>query len=139
MADMICHKVYELLMSIVEMGDKLSNDIPQSNVITPESYLSDVQNSVNQLTCFREITEPEILGLLQGLVASKASGIDGNSAKILKIAAPAKTPSIVSIFNQSIATGIFPSDWKVARVAPIHKTGAKHDMEIKDRYLLFQL
>ncbi|CAB4043950.1 Hypothetical predicted protein, partial [Paramuricea clavata] len=110
------------------MGDKLSNDIPQSNV-TPESYLSDVQNSVNQLTCFREITEPEILGLLQGLIASKASGIDGISAKILKIAAPAITPSIVSIFNQSIATGIFPSDWKVARVAPIHKTGAKHDME----------
>jgi hypothetical protein len=112
----------------VEMGDKLSNDIPQSNV-TPESYLSDVQNSINQLTCFREITEPEILGLLQGLVASIASGIDGISAKILKIAAPAITPSIVSIFNQSIATGIFPSDWKVARVAPIHKTGAKHDME----------
>jgi hypothetical protein len=110
------------------MGDKLSNDIPQSNV-TPESYRSDVQNSVNQLTCFREITEPEILGLLQGLVASKASGIDGISSKILKIAAPAITPSIVSIFNQSIATGIFPSDWKVARVAPIHKTGAKHDME----------
>ena len=47
----------------VEMGDKLSNDIPQS-IVTPESYLSDVQNSVNQLTCFREITEPEILGLL---------------------------------------------------------------------------
>ena len=110
------------------MGDKLSNDIPQSNV-TPESYLSDVQNSVNQLTCFREITEPEILGLLQRLVASKASGIDGISAKSLKIAAPAITLSIVSIFNQSIATGIFPSDWKVARVAPIHKTGAKHDME----------
>jgi hypothetical protein len=63
------------------------------------------------------------------LVASKASGIDGISAKILKIAATAITPSIVSIFNQSIATGIFPSDWKDARVAPIHKTGAKHDME----------
>jgi hypothetical protein len=63
------------------------------------------------------------------LVASRASGIDGISAKILKIAAPAITPSIVSIFNQSIATGIFPSDWKVARVAPIHKTGAEHDME----------
>ncbi|CAB4010897.1 Hypothetical predicted protein [Paramuricea clavata] len=109
------------------MGDKLSNDIPQSNV----SYLSDVQNSVNQLTCFREINvEPEILSLLPGLVASKASGIDGISAKILKIAAPAIiTPSIVSIFNQSIATGIFPSDWRVARVAPIHKTCAKHDME----------
>ncbi|CAB3981345.1 Hypothetical predicted protein [Paramuricea clavata] len=45
-----------------------------------------------------------------GLVASKASGIDGISAKTLKIAAPAITPSIVSIFNQSIATGIFPSD-----------------------------
>ena len=112
----------------VEMGDRLSKDKPQSNV-TPESYLSDFQNPINQFTCFREITETEILGLLQGLVASKASGIDGISAKILKIAAPAIAPSIVLIFNQSISTGIFPSDWKIARVTPIYKTGAKHDME----------
>ena len=108
----------------VEMGDRLSTNIPQSNV-APESYLNDLQNPVNKLTCFRDITQTEILNLLYGLVASKASGMDGISAKVLKIAAP----SLALIFNQSISTGIFPSDSKIARVTPIFETGAKHDME----------
>ena len=111
----------------VEMGDRLSTNIPQSNV-APESYLNDLQNPVNKLTCFRDITQTEILNLLHGLVSSKASGMDGISAKVLKIAAPVIAPSLALIFNQSISTGIFPSDWKIARVTPIFKTGAKHDM-----------
>ena len=112
----------------VEMGDRLSTNIPHSHV-APESYLNDLQNPVNKLTCFRNITQTEILNLLHGLVASKASGMDGISAKVLKIAAPVIAPSLALIFNQSISTGIFPSDWKIARVTPIFKTGAKHDME----------
>ena len=42
------------------MGDKLSNNIPQLNV-SPESYLNDFQNPINQFTCFREIKESEVL------------------------------------------------------------------------------
>jgi hypothetical protein len=37
-------------------------------------------------------------------------------------------PSLTLIFNQSIRTGIFPTDWKVARATPIYKSGAKHSM-----------
>ena len=37
-------------------------------------------------------------------------------------------PSLTLIFNQSIRTGIFPTDWKVARVTPIYKSGEKHSM-----------
>ena len=46
----------------VEMGDRLSTNIPQSNV-APESYLNDLQNSVNKLTCFRDITQTEMLNI----------------------------------------------------------------------------
>ena len=112
----------------VEMGDRLSANIPQSNVAS-ESYLNDFQNPVNKLTCFRDITQTEILNLLHELVASKAPGLVGISAKVLKIAALVIAPSLALIFNQSISPGIFPSDWKIARVIPIFKTGAKHDME----------
>ena len=106
------------------MGDRLSTNVLQST-IAPESYLNDFQNSVNKLTCFRDITQTEILNLLHGLVASKASGMDGISAKFLKIAAPVIAPSLALIFYHSIFTGIFPSDWKIARVTPIFKTGAE--------------
>ena len=57
----------------VEMGGRLSTNIPHSHVV-PESYLNDLQNPVNKLTCFRNITQTEILNLLHGLVASKHPG-----------------------------------------------------------------
>ncbi len=65
---------------------------------------------------------------LSNLTISKASGLDQISAKVLKIAAPSIAPSLTLIFNQSIRTGIFPSDWKVARVTPIYKSGGKFCM-----------
>ena len=45
------------------MADRLLNNIPQLDV-TPESYLSDFQNPINQFTCFREITAPTIVPLI---------------------------------------------------------------------------
>ena len=35
---------------------------------------------------------------------------------------------ITGIFNQSLVTGIFPSDWKMAEVSPIFKNGSKSDL-----------
>ncbi len=75
---------------------------------------------------FKEVSETEILRFLSNLTISKASGLDQISAKVLKIAAPSIAPSLTLIFNQSIRTGIFPSDWKVARVTPIYKSGEMH-------------
>ena len=59
---------------------------------------------------------------------NKASGIDGITAKILKIAAPCISSSLTSIFNQSILPGVFPNDWKYSRVIPIYKSEAKDKM-----------
>ena len=40
---------------------------------------------------------------------------------------PAVIESLCDIFNLSIATGIFPGSWKIARVAPIFKSGQTND------------
>ena len=37
-------------------------------------------------------------------------------------------PSLTCIFNQSLLTGIYPSDWKLANVTPIFKNGFKTDL-----------
>ena len=79
----------------------------------------------NTLSYFKEVSEIEVFRLLSCLTISKATGLDQISAKVLKIAAPAITPSLTLIFNQSIRTGLFPSGWKVAKVTPIYKTGEK--------------
>ena len=54
----------------------------------------------------------------------KATGLDKIPNRLLKIAADVVTPSLTGVFNQSLMTGIFPSDWKLAEVSPIFKNGS---------------
>ena len=58
---------------------------------------------------------------------NKPTGIDGLSARLVKIAAPAIAPSFTKLMNMCITTGVFPLAWKVARITPLHKTGEKSD------------
>ena len=36
-------------------------------------------------------------------------------------------PSLTQIFTKSISTGVFPTEWKLARVSPIFKKGKRDD------------
>ena len=56
---------------------------------------------------FKEISETETLRLLHGLSATKASGMDQFSTRILKIASHMIVPSLTSIFNHSSRTEYF--------------------------------
>ena len=64
---------------------------------------------------------------LKGIDVSKATGLDKIPNRLLKIAPDVVAPSLTDIFNQSLLTGIFPSDWKLAKVSPIFKNGSKSD------------
>jgi hypothetical protein len=58
---------------------------------------------------------------------SKATGIDQIPGKIRKLAAPAITQSITMLFNYSIVTESFhASEWKIAKVIPLHKSGPRN-------------
>ena len=72
-------------------------------------------------------TNDTVLKLINSLPLNKASGLDGISCRLLKEAAPVVVPSLTHIINLSITTGIFPDEWKLARVSPIYKEGAKSD------------
>ena len=48
-------------------------------------------------------------------------------SKLLKMAASIIAPSLTSIFLKSILTGIYPNDWKTAKVTPLFKKGIKSD------------
>ena len=111
----------------VELGDELCNDIPPP-VTIPEDYFVVFECPANTFLYLKKISETEILRLLHGLSASKASGMDQILARILKIASHITVPSLTSIFNQSIRTGIFPTDWNSARVTPIFKSGERCKM-----------
>ena len=63
------------------------------------------------------------------LSPNKASGLVGLPAKLIKLASPYITKSLTTIFNRSISTGIFPCEWKTAKVTLIYKSGPKSNLD----------
>ena len=57
------------------------------------------------------------------------------SARLIRECADLISYSLTCIFNRSLADGIFPDDWKCAKVSPILKQGERDDM---NNYALFQ-
>lgn len=64
---------------------------------------------------------------LKNMKVKKSTGLDNISAKFLKMAEPIIFTPICEIINISIKTGIFPDQWKMAKVIPIPKTGNLQD------------
>ena len=69
----------------------------------------------------------DLISIIGSLDATKATGLDGITPKILKKSADIVNPSLLKIINISISTGQFPDLLKVAKIIPIHKSGAQDD------------
>ena len=83
------------------------------------------KSCLNGVFSFQRINIQKVIKLLKAIYVGKETGLDKNSPKI---AAGVVSPSLTGIFNQSILTGIFPCDWKLAKVSPIFKNGSKSDL-----------
>ena len=73
------------------------------------------------------ITSEQVLSFINKLDPAKATGIDGLGPKIIKLAANVLSPSIAMLITKSLLTGTFPSQFKLAKIFPIHKGGDKTD------------
>ena len=66
--------------------------------------------------------------------ATKATGLDGISCKLLKLSAEIISPQIVNICNASIVAAHFP---EFSRVVPLYKRGVSNDvMNYRPIYVL---
>ena len=63
--------------------------------------------------------------LLETLNQHKSLGPDNISPRILKELATVLSPFLSKLFQQSIDSGELPSDWKLANVCPIYKSGCQ--------------
>ena len=68
-----------------------------------------------------------VFKLLNGLNINKASGPDGLSVRVLKECSSEIAPILALIYNESLAQGTVPDDWRQANVAPVFKKGEKYD------------
>ena len=110
------------------IGSKLAREISPS----PEednNYLkylsgSDTDKSFQLST----VTIAQVCSALNNVDVSKATGLDKISARLIRECSDIICVPICHIFNQSINQGIFPEDWKCARVTPLFKDGKRDDL-----------
>ena len=74
-----------------------------------------------------KITTKGVEKLLGELKINKAPGPDGVNPHILKMCAEEIAPILKIIFQQSIATGKLPKDWKSANISALFKKGSRTD------------
>ena len=99
------------------------------SAFTRESDDEIPSKGTSPFTAMGEITvDPKgVIKLLNNLNIHKAPGPDGLSARVLKECSSEIAPVLTYIFNESLAQGAVPDDWRQANVAPVFKKGEKYD------------
>ena len=99
------------------------------SAFTRESDTEIPSKGTSPFTPMGEITvDPKgVLKLLNNLNIHKASGPDGLSARVLKECSSEISPMLALIYNESLAQGTVPDDWRQANVAPVFKKGEKYN------------
>ena len=111
----------ELNLHFSSIDDRLAFEIPSSNV-QPESYLEPTKTTFS----LKAPTVHLVKILLTELNERKAAGLDNiPNNSLLKMAGNVVAPSLTQIFTKSISTGIYPTEWKLARVSPIFRMGKR--------------
>ena len=73
----------------------------------------------------------DVKQIIKGIKTSRCNRHDGISSELLKLIGNDIADSITIIINQSLKSGIFPNQLKIAKVTPIYK---KDDKKIITNY-----
>ena len=82
---------------------------------------------------FMSVSAAEVKRMLSDLVTSKAPGPDGILPSDLKLVAGEVAPTIAILFNESLATGLLPEQFRMANLVPVFKPG-KTDTSSANNY-----
>ena len=93
------------------IAQELAQEVPATEV-NPEFYLS----YTDKAFCPKTLSLDVVFNLLRKIDEKKATGLDMIPSKLLKMFASIVAPSPTTIFSKSIITGIYPTEWKTARV-----------------------
>jgi len=105
-----------------------SSLLANSNEVEPEFVPDAAPSNIESFKfTFRNVNE--VSKAIKDLNQTKATGSDGISAKVLKMAEPSVSQSLTDLFNESLQAGQFPSAWNKARVTPLFKGGMATDCD----------
>ena len=92
----------------------------QTSTFVPTTPLNSYPN-LSTIEC----TQEEVETLLSSLKVTTSTGPDEISSHMLKKTAFSISSSLHELFNLSLPTGHFPTDWKTSSIIPVFKSGAK--------------
>ena len=101
------------------IGPQLASNIQPPQNKTIHSYLG---QPLDKIFRFENITESEIVKIIDKLKPKTSTGHDGISVKLLKDIKNVIGKALTLIINQTINTGIFPDTLKIAKITPLHKS-----------------
>ena len=103
------------------VGDELSKDIPdtENSLLMGEHAI----NPSNATFIFAPVVSEQVALAMNKIKTSHGYGLDEISSFFLKIAMPVLAEPLSQLFNLSLSAGVFPDQWKIARIAPIYKEG----------------
>ena len=90
-----------------------------NSTLPPLNYLTD--HRIDSIP----IDDAVILSLIRNLNPNKAMGPDGISAHMLILAGESVVLPLKLIFSNILNSSIYPDQWKLANVTPIHKKDSK--------------
>ena len=108
----------------VTVGPRLAEELKSKSTDDPLRYISCSHPGVMN---FRFLTSKEINNSIKQLKLGKASGPDHIPVGLVKDASEYISNPLSLIYNASMSKGSFPDTWKIARVSPIFKSGAKDE------------
>ena len=103
------------------VGSKISDSFGNNN------YSSSILNPIINSFFFRQCSPNEVDMIIKKM-KNKSANIHTYPAKVLKHISYIISPLLANIINKSLCTGYFPSQFKTARVIPLHKGGCKSDL-----------
>ncbi len=107
------------------IGKRTAGNYPLRELEIDDNTDASIFDSLDEDCVVPNITEEFVRKQISSMSVGKATGPDGISVKMIKIASPYIIKSLTHIFNLSIRCERYPKDWKHALVTPIHKGGDK--------------
>lgn len=102
-----------------DMGPNLANNINKPPTLPPN------RNSVPQSIYLQPVDTNEIVNIINSLKINKAPGIDAIKSETLKEITNEIASPLTFLINNIIESGIFPDEFKIAIIKPLHKSGDK--------------
>ena len=93
------------------------------------SYKDYLTNKFHASFSFKSVNKLDIHRIINNLSSKNSSGHDEISSVLLKKLGNILSSPITTIINQSLKSGIFPDNLKIAKISPIFKKGDHHQIE----------